>query len=301
MKRSMILSAALSAIILSGCGGETELDDELEASRITASDHTAEETEESLIFEPDGETDYILGGITDTAAKKREEETELVQTEFADEILQILDEAEFPEINITENSTAEEIMLAGKTAGMYYGEEAEKYFGYGGYNEWAPNYDESIGHYRSDGLYTDTANNIYVPMDYAGAKKFLISRLNLTEKGFEELCENSPSSYYDVNGSLCVTIGDGGQAGWDYSYITDYELGGNTVTYNCVRVGLKENWGYDEDMTKPFTFRLALEDGVWKLDGCSYGEGFFYWLVGSENGIDEYLSTDFDSADEISD
>lgn len=300
MKRSMILAAVLSAIILCGCGDETELAYRTETSEITASEQTAAKTEENLIYEPDGDPDYIFGGITDTAAKKQEE-TEPVQTEFADEILQILDGVELPEINITENSTAEEIMLAGKTAGMYYGEEAEKYFGYGGYYDWAPNYDESIGHYRSDGLYTDTANNVYVPMDYAGEKKFLISRLNLTEKGFEELCENSPSSYYDVNGSLCVTIGDGGQAGWDYSYITDYELGENTVTYNCVRVGLKENWGYDEDMTEPFTFRLALNDGVWKLDGCSYGEGFFYRIIGLESDIDEYISTDFDSVEEIND
>ena len=185
-------------------------------------------------------------------------------------------------------------MLAGKTAGMYYGKEAEKYFGYGGCDSWKYNYDESIGHYRSDGLYTDKMNDEYAPMDYEGAKEFLIKRLNLTEKGFEELCENSPSSYYDVNGSLCLSPGEGGQAGWDYSYIVDCELGENTVTYNCERVGRKERWGYDEDMVMPFTFRLALEDGTWKLDGCSYGEGFFYWIIGSESDIEPYLENDED-------
>ena len=294
MRRSMILAAVLSAMLLTGCNRETQLIDDIESLDTTAFTQPSKNNGAgNKIIETEGETQYIFGGITDTSAKS-EEETEPVQTEFSDEIKQILSETVFPEININENSTEEEIMLAGKTAGIYYGNEAAQYFGYGGYNNWKNNYDESIGHYRSDGLYTDKPNDEYAPLDYAGAKEFLIKRLNLTEKGFEELCENSPSSYYDVDGILCLTIGDGGQAGWDYSYIVDYELGENTVTYNCERVGRKERWGYDEDMVMPFTFRLALEDGVWKLDGCSYGEGFFYWIIGSESDIEPYLENDED-------
>lgn len=181
-------------------------------------------------------------------------------------------------------------MLAGKTAGIYFGKAADEYFGYGSYYNWKYDYDESIEHYRSDGLYIDKANDVYAPMDYAKAKEFLMNRLLLTEKGFDDLCENSPSSYYDVNGSLCVILGDGGQAGWSYSQIVDYEmdeneLGEKTVTYNCERVGTAEEWGYDEDKVEPFTFRLAYEDNLWKLDGVSYSEGFFelMWLENAQN------------------
>lgn len=278
MKKSIMLTAALSAIILAGCGNETELVDGLRGEETLRLETTADET------------DYILGGETETSAENNSEETEPIQTEFSEEVRQMLSEVEFPEINITESSTAEEIMLAGKTAGMFYGKEAAAYFGYGGYNGWKYDFDESIEHYRCDGLYTDKENGEFTPMDYAGAKEFLKSRLNLTEKGFEELNWNSPTGYYESDGCFCLTPGDGGQAGWDYSYIIDYELGENTVTYSCERVGRSERWGYDEDMTEPFTFSLALEDGVWKLDGCSYGEGFFYRIIGSENDIEPYLA-----------
>lgn len=282
MKKSIIVTAALSAVILAGCGKETELVDDLRGAETLRLETTADET------------DYILGGETETSAENRNEETEPIQTEFSEEVRQMLSEVEFPEINITESSTAEEIMLAGKTAGMFYGKEAAVYFGYGGYSSWKYDFDESIGHYRSDGLYTDKANGEFAPMDYAGAKEFLKSRLNLTEKGFEELNWNSPTGYYESDGCFCLTHGDGGQAGWDYSYIVDYELGENTVTYSCERVGRSERWGYDEDMTEPFTFSLALEDGVWKLDGCSYGEGFFYWMIGTESDIEPYLANSED-------
>ncbi len=32
-------------------------------------------------------------------------------------------------------------------------------------------------------------------------------------------------------------------------------------------------------MVRPFTFRLAYEDGLWKLDGVSYGEGLFEFYM----------------------
>lgn len=243
-------------------------------------------------------TDESSMVTTETESTEIAEES-TAQTASPDDVCRLIDEAEIPEINITEYSTPEEIMLAGKEAGMYYGKTTEKYFGYGGYYNWKFDFDESTGNYRSDGLYTDQSNNVYAPMDYAEAKQFMIDFLGLTENGFEELCNNSPSSYYDTDGYLCIIPGDGGQAGWSYSYIIDYELGDNTVTYNCARVGAKEEWGYDEDLIEPFTFRLALEDGVWKLDGCSYGEGFFYWIIGLESDIEPYFSemTDFESSD----
>ncbi len=201
---------------------------------------------------------------------------------------------ELPNIVIDEKSTYEELMQCGKIAGMFYSEAAEKYFGYGANNNWKYDFDENLVSYRCYGLYTDETYTSFAPIDYTELKKVITNDLRLTEKGFEELNANSPNRYYDVNGFLCMTPGEGGQAGWDYSYIIDYEMETNTITYNCARVGRKERWGYDEDLICPFTFRLALENGVWKLDGCSYGEGFFYWFIGLENDIETYLANSED-------
>lgn len=277
MKRSTILSAVLSAALLTGCGRETELIDDLQKSEITNLFQT-----ESKTVETSGKTNYVWGGETETSVGGDETAAP------AEEVQRLIDSAEFPEISINDNSTPDDIMRAGETAGAHYGETAEKYFGFGGYNNWKYDYDENFGHYKGDGLYTDKANDLYAPMDYAAAKQFLIESLGLTERGYEELCENSPSSYYDKNGVLCLVPGDGGGAGWSYSRIIDYAVGENesgekTVTYSCERVGTAEEWGYGEDTVKPFTFRIALEDGVWKLDGVSYGEGFFE-LKRQENG-----------------
>lgn len=209
-----------------------------------------------------------------------------------EEIRQIIDRSGYPEIIITEDLTPEEILLAGKKAGKFFASSSEKYFEYGVNIEWK--YDlKDDSNYISLGPYTDREYGIYAPMTGEEQKQFLMDYIRLTEKGYEELCLNSPSRYEINNGEFYVYSGDGGQAGWDFSRIVSYELGENelgekTVTYNCERVGTAENWGYDEDMIKPFTFRLAFEDGIWKLDGVSYGEGFFelMWL---ESDIDAYF------------
>lgn len=84
--------------------------------------------------------------------------------------------------------------------------------------------------------------------------------------------------------------GDGGQAGWDYSYIKDYEISndGNSITYNCERFGDKENWGYNEDLTEPFTFSIVKDNGIWKLDSCSNCEAFCDCFIGLESEIEAY-------------
>lgn len=205
----------------------------------------------------------------------------------------IIDSVEFSQVTITENSSPDEILLAGKLAGKYYRDAVKKYFGYGTDLNWKLDY-ESTEPFKSDntgtywtakGLYTDRTDDVYAPMNYAEAKQFMMEYVKLTEQGFEDLCCNSPSSYMDINGMLGVSSGDGGDAGWSYSYILDYELSGNTVTYNCQRVGLAEEWGYDEDLIQPFTFSLAYENDAWKLDGCSYSEGLFD-LIGLESDIE---------------
>lgn len=53
----------------------------------------------------------------------------------ADMLQQLIDSVELPQINISDNSTADEIMQAGITAANFYSEPTKKYFGYGvGYN-----------------------------------------------------------------------------------------------------------------------------------------------------------------------
>lgn len=228
------------------------------------------------------------------------EESEFtIPTASPDKVQLLIDNVELPSIIITDNSSSDEILQAGKTAAEFFSEATEMYFGYGIDYNWklSQNNDDMLSidkmkpyqtsgtYWKSLGLYTETRES-YVPMNGNESKQFLIDYLRLTEKGYEELCENSPSTYIIKDDVFYVSSGDGGQAGWSYSQIIDYavsenELGEKVVTYNCERVGDAEEWGYDEDLIQPFNFRLAFEDNTWKLDGVSYGEGFFElkWLL----------------------
>ncbi|MCH5193520.1 MAG: hypothetical protein J1F11_06130 [Oscillospiraceae bacterium] len=227
--------------------------------------------------------------VSYTAGSQETDDT--IKYASREEAMSIIDEIGYPAISMSENSSPEEIMLAGKRAGKFFSEAAEIYFGYGVEYKWKVDHTDErsrSGYVVCLGPYTDKENGIYCPMNGNEAKWFLINSLRLTERGFEEMCLNSPSRYELDGDDLIVHSGDGGQAGWDYSYIVDYEMDGNTVTYNCLRVGTKEEWGYDEDVTEPFTFRLAYEDGIWKLDGCSWGEGLFYSFIGLKSDADAY-------------
>lgn len=277
MKRKICgVLAVIAMMMLSACEGTEDVE------KIT----TAEETDRLA------ETVIVTAEVSTVTAVTEEVP---VNTASPEEVRRLIDEVRFPEITIAEDSTPAEIMLAGNKAGAYYGRAAAKYFGYGVDINWKyedtdlltvdgiaenPPYVYSTSYRKSAGLYTDRDNDIFAPMDHSEAKQFLMSSIGLTEQGFYELCLNSPSTYLGINGELYVHSGDGGQAGWSYSHIVGYELGENgqgekTVTYNCERVGTAEDWGYEEDIIKPFTFRLAYADGLWKLDGVSYGEGFF--------------------------
>lgn len=243
-------------------------------------------------YEDSSEIASSVTYITDDVYTMEETAAETVSMEY---VQQLINDVELPEIIINENSTPYEIMQAGKTAGMYFGKITEKYFGYGVSFEWEIDYYNNIdGWNKCLGPYIDNEKSAYVPLDGEQSKQFLIDYLGITENGYKDLCKNSPSTYMIRNNSLYVASGDGGQAGWSYSYIIDYEISENIVMYNCARVGRKERWGYDEDLIEPFTFKLAYEDGKWKLDGVSYGEGFFYWIIGLEDDIEPYLNNDED-------
>lgn len=258
---------------------------------------------------PDSETS---GSAEITENKIPEDEKEIpANTASKEELQRLIDQVEFPEINITGDSTPEEIMLAGKTAGMFYGKAAEEFFGYHCGMKWkTDNNDElslngalSFEAQRCLGLYTDRENDIYVPMNYDEIKHFMMSYIGLTEWGFSNLCKNSPSTYLGIahvpeshiinnDEYACYMYqGDGGEAGWSYSYIIDYEMNGagDIVTYNCARVGDMKEWDfYEKDMVKPFTFQLVYEDGRWLLNDVSCGEGLWMDFIGLESDVEEW-------------
>lgn len=248
-------------------------------------------------------SDTTLSSIQTAAPETSitETENETVALTASQNAVQILiDAVEIPQIVITESSGEEEILQAGKTAAAFFGELVDKYFEYGVNYNWKMaggsedgdiyTDENSYSYYKCYGLYTDRNNDIYVPMSFSEIKRFLMSYMMLSENGFEDLCKNSPSKYIGVDDVCFLMSGDGGQAGWDYSYIKDYEISdnGNFVTYNCERFGDKENWGYDEDLTEAFTFSIINDNGIWKLDGCSNCEAFCNSFIGLESDIVKY-------------
>ena len=276
MNRFRIISCctALSLVMLTACvnGSATENTD--------STDTTFTESEAASLSEAETADTYS----EDEPAS--DEEASAIDT--SEMLSQMINESHLPEISITDASTHDEIMQAGKRAAVFFAEAADKYFSYGVERRWKlgqtddniltteemMQYQTSGSYWRSFGLYTETGDD-YIPLDGTGSKQFLIDCLHLTEKGYDDLCSNSPSTYTIKDGSFYVSSGDGGEAGWSYSRIVDFSADENVITFSCERVGDAEDWGYDEDMIQPFTFSLAFEDDGWKLDGVSYGEGFF--------------------------
>ena len=276
MNRFRIISCctALSLVMLTACGNGSA------PENTDSTDTTFTESEAASLSEAETADTYS----EDEPASG--EEASAIDTSKM--LSQMINESHFPEISITDASTHDEIMQAGKRAAVFFAEAADKYFGYGVERRWKlgqtdddiltteemMQYQTSGSYWRSFGLYTETGDD-YIPLDGTGSKQFLIDCLHLTEKGYDDLCSNSPSTYTIKDGSFYVSSGDGGEAGWSYSRIVDFSADENVITFSCERVGDAEDWGYDEDMIQPFTFSLAFEDDGWKLDGVSYGEGFF--------------------------
>lgn len=276
MNRSRIISCctALSLVMLTACGNGSATEN------TDSTDTTFTESEAASLSEAETADTYS----EDESAS--DEEASAIDT--SEMLSQMINESHLPEISITDASTHDEIMQAGKRAAMFFAEAADKYFGYGVERRWKlgqtdddiltteeiTQYQTLGSYWRSFGLYTETGDD-YIPLDGTGSKQFLIDCLHLTEKGYDDLCSNSPSTYTIKDGSFYVSSGDGGEAGWSYSRIVDFSADENIITFSCERVGDAEDWGYDEDMIQPFTFSLAFEDDGWKLDGVSYGEGFF--------------------------
>lgn len=77
MRRKIISTLILSAILLTGCSKETELIDDFKTSETAASTQSAQNSEtENKITETEGETQYILGGETETSVSANESSAE---------------------------------------------------------------------------------------------------------------------------------------------------------------------------------------------------------------------------------
>lgn len=73
MKKNIILTLILSAMLLTGCNKENELIDELETLSITAPEELTQISEtEKKIIETEGETQFIFGGETETSVSEIE-------------------------------------------------------------------------------------------------------------------------------------------------------------------------------------------------------------------------------------
>lgn len=281
MKRGILLSLIGAAAVLSGCGGDNgEVTD-------TSVNETA--VEQTVIVTEPFEAVTTETGLTD-------ETVFTGQTASSEDISRLTEENELPEISISEDMSFDDIMLAGQNAGEYYKVAAQEFFGFGIERDWKINDDwvqldgiagiapylVNSGYRKAFGYYTDRENDIYAPMDYEQARQFIIDRIGLTENGFDGLCQSCPSNYLGIDGTLYINSGDGGGAGWSFSRITGYEFDDDRIIFYCERVGSADDWGYDEDVVVPFTFALADDGGVWKLDGCTYGEGLFDLVTATE-------------------
>lgn len=278
MKRDLILAVIGSMAVLSACGSDNEeVTDTVVNETLPVETVIVTELSETLPYESD-------------AADKAD------VTASSEDISRIITENEMPVISISEDMSFDDIMLAGENAGEYYKVAAQEFFGFGIERDWKINDDRvqldgiagiapylvNSGYRKAFGYYTDRENDIYAPMDYEQARQFIIDRIGLTENGFDGLCQSCPSNYLGIDGTLYINSGDGGGAGWSFSRITGYEFDDDRIIFYCERVGSAEDRGYEEDVIAPFTFTLANDNGVWKLDGCTYGEGLFDLFTATE-------------------
>lgn len=285
MKKAKLTAVVcICALALTACGDSKETS--------TQSVTTVPETTASV----QQEMDESPAETETEAAEAETENTE--ETATYDELQKIIDETKPLDINITESSTPDEIMQAGKAAAFYFEENTDRFFEYGVDLNWKIDYEDQaeVPFYKILGIYIDKRNGVYVPLSGEETKQFLLDRIGLTERGYEELSANSPSKYKFIGDDIYVASGDGGQAGLVGSYIADYEINGDgTITYNCI-VKSEESSGFDDT---PFTFRIANENGIWKLDGCSLCEGLCHAFIGLESDVENYLNRPEIPYDEI--
>ncbi len=224
----------------------------------------------------------------DTAQK--ENNNQLMQTTvYSESVQQNMQDIEFsedeeandfPDVDIT-NPRIDDSLEFGEKYGIWLSTRLWKYFGYPAINSWKTDpedkfidNDRGVIYSLCVGTRSDNTEPVWeengVAISFDSGKRYIIEKLNLTEQCFNSLCKNAPTCYLEKDGKLYVAESFGGQVGWDYSYIVDYEAGNDSITYHCTRICEKES-GYDD---RPFTFTLKYSDEKWLLDDCSYVEGF---------------------------
>lgn len=232
---------------------------------------------------PDGQTN-TAAEITTAAETSSVSETESGAVEVisasAEEITDSMRSLKFPKIDITEDSSPEEIIRAGKIAGKFFGGNTERFFGGGaspcgiaggwktaGTEDGSPFADTDGKNYQKiEGFFIE--ENRYVAMNYKAAVSYLMKALYLTEKGFEDLCGSSAVTYKEIDGSLYISETEIGAAEYGYAEVVDYtQDGDDSITFNCRLVG-------ENDNAVPFTFTLK-KNNYWRLDGCSDGYALF--------------------------
>ena len=173
----------------------------------------------------------------------------------------------------------DEYLSLGTQKGMEYSKMVSKYF----WTSWKV--DEKSGFPDEDGeryniRITGFLNEEETDgVSFEEIKKFFTEEKNITEKCFENLNQNSMGGYKEIDGKPYAVYSDGGEWGWDYSFITDYQIvDENKIVYNCKRID------YEEDKTEEFSFTLVYENGKWKLDDCTMWSGLTEnYFVGTED------------------
>lgn len=124
MNRFRIISCctALSLVMLTACGNGSATEN------TDSTDTTFTESEAASLSEAETADTYS----EDEPAS--DEEASAIDT--SEMLSQMINESHLPEISITDASTHDEIMQAGKRAAVFFAEAADKYFGYGVERRW---------------------------------------------------------------------------------------------------------------------------------------------------------------------
>ncbi len=207
---------------------------------------------------------------TELTAVSTEEST--VTTEYTNPTVPSRDSIE---VSYSED---DENIILGKESADKYSESLWEYFGTACLYKWKTAEESRNFCYNSYeyteviGLYTDKEKDEYIEMDFSQVKEYLINQLDITERCFNEMCVLSAGSYIEENGKLYVGMVDGYSNGGLFSYIRDYTVNGDTITYNCRRMSLYSDIDSgleDCDRYRDFSFTLKNENGIYKLDSCT--------------------------------
>ncbi len=219
-----------------------------------------------------------------------------------------IDNIEYNSPKITDIDPSAQPMQFGREYGLWLSKNLSRFFGYSSSANWKieigktlfDNTYQSREFHRCLGFYNNKGSDMYTPMTYDECKKFLITTLAITNNCFDALCHDMPSAYLGKNDELYISQHNGYHTGWDYSYIDSYKISDNSITYNCIQVGLK-HWGYADNIFEPFTFTLVNDKESWKLDSCTNYKSLCFDFVGLENDIPLINSQDYviDSPDSI--